>query len=147
MGRKRHKRTERESVWLARNSGVEHGHTHAVYADRESAMTWLRMKHGECLADAARTYEYTKREYAERAATDPDPAMREYYKTSAENPMVRKVTPIVESRDFASFEDGDYDRYSIVRHDVLTFEVDPADHGSVTDTVSQSDNRRATEKE
>lgn len=109
-------------VWVAEQKGVEGGSLIAVYADRESAMAWLRMKHNQAQREAAQTTAYWQAEYAERAAQEQDPEMREYYRhQSASTEWLRDVEGIREYPTGAAFNYSRYDRYAVNEEVVRTF--------------------------
>ncbi|KKM21369.1 hypothetical protein LCGC14_1636140 [marine sediment metagenome] len=111
-----------DRVWLAMDTGIEHGSVCAVLKDRESAILWLEKKHRECKSDAARDDKYWRRAYAERAATETDAEMREYLEARAKHPDVTKPGEIEHlSTGFAAFNMGDYQRFYVTEHEVLTF--------------------------
>jgi hypothetical protein len=102
MSRKR--RQKRETIWVGVEQGYDHERTE-LFKERDRAREWLQRRWRDEKYDAARTDEYMRRDYAERALSEPDPEMKEYYATKAESPEVQLVSEIDErdSDGFAEF--------------------------------------------
>lgn len=121
MRRRRMKRADRPSVWLANDGDMGLRH---VFGDRDSAMRWLLVQHGEALRDAARTDEYWRRDYVDRMATEADPKMRAYYEQAAKETR-ELVGPIEDHSPMgAGFNRDNWNRVSISEERVVVYEPD-----------------------
>lgn len=128
MRRRRTRDAKKPTVWVAQDDG----YVREIFGNRESAMRWLFRQHEAAIADAARTAEFWRKEYVERADAEKDPAMRAYYQEALREPTER-VGAIDDRGTCVDFyKRGDMERTSITEMDVVIFEPDVPESAPVT---------------